>query len=313
MSQMLVYFTFVVINMAGADGDDADLLSFRSSIGDGNGVLHMWEGRNPCSGSWASVTCYCGSVASVCLDTASLTGNVSFLLRLPHLCVLSLRNNALSDTLPALTHYRNARLKYLHLSHNQLTAPSTRRFLSWPPSESSTIDLPAGLLSKFPISAFDQNPGLCDSPLPDYNGRISRLAEKSPVLSPSLNSSSEHISSPRSLTKVGLIVLLAIGVGNLLVIAIGVAVIVRGEDLRLDCLLKASAEVLRKGFSGSTYKTVLEDGIIVVVKRLRAVHFSAARGGKVFDRQMRIIGRVRHPNVVSQEAFCDAHEEKLLV
>ncbi|XP_042401311.1 probable leucine-rich repeat receptor-like protein kinase At1g68400 [Zingiber officinale] len=85
------------------------------------------------------------------------------------------------------------------------------------------------------------------------------------------------------------------------------------EDLRLDCLLKASAEVLGKGFSGSAYKAALEDGIIVAVKRLSAVHFSAAQGGKVFDRQIRIIGRVRHPNVVSLEAFCDAHEEKLLV
>lgn len=375
MSPMLVYFTFVALIVAGAACDDADLLlSFRSSAGDGNGVLHTWEGRDPCSGSWAGVTCYRGRVASVRLDGASLDGNVSFLLRLPRLRVLSLRNNALSGTLPVLTHYGSARLKHLRLSHNQLSGAldaalpflaSFRvehnrftgglegllfgRIRDFNVSGNRLTGEIAGPLSEFPISSFDENPGLCGPPLPDCGGGVSRLDEMSPVSSPSPNSSSEHISRSRSLTKAGLTVLLAIGVGDLLVIAIGVAVIVGmylwlrkkllrslgsadeieiaelkgkekglicfggGEDLRLDCLLKASAEVLGKGISGSTYKAVLEDGIIVAVKRLSAVHFSAAHGGKAFDRQMRTIGRVRHPNVVSLRAFCDAHEEKLLV
>ncbi|KAG6501318.1 hypothetical protein ZIOFF_041197 [Zingiber officinale] len=253
---MLVYFTFVVINMVGADDDDADLLSFRPSIGDGNGVLHTWEGRNPCSGSWASVTCYCGSVASVCLDAASLAGNVSFLLRLPHLRVLSLKNNSLYDTLPALTHYRNARLKHLHLSHNQLMAPSTRRFLSWPPSESSTIDLPAGQAYR---SLSDRSRQLaCDRYRCGGDCQYVFVAEEE--LLKSLGSADEIEITELKEKEKGLICFKG------------------GEDLRLDCLLKVLAEVLRKGFSGSTYKVVLKEGIIVVVKRLRAVHFSAAQG-----------------------------------
>ena len=53
-----------------------------------------------------------------------------------------------------------------------------------------------------------------------------------------------------------------------------------GEELRLESLLKASAEVLGKGVSGSTYKAVLEDGIVVAVKRLSALQFPPPAGAR---------------------------------
>ncbi|GJN11268.1 hypothetical protein PR202_ga29446 [Eleusine coracana subsp. coracana] len=86
-----------------------------------------------------------------------------------------------------------------------------------------------------------------------------------------------------------------------------------GEALRLESLLKASAEVLGKGASGSTYKAVLEDGAVVVaVKRLSALRFPAGRG-KAFDRHMRVVGRVRHRNVLGLRAYCNSNGERLLV
>jgi hypothetical protein len=85
-----------------------------------------------------------------------------------------------------------------------------------------------------------------------------------------------------------------------------------GDELRLESLLKASAEVLGKGVSGSTYKAVLEDGIVVAVKRLSALQFPASRS-KAFDRHMRVVGRLRHRHVVSLRAYCNSNGERLLV
>jgi hypothetical protein len=85
-----------------------------------------------------------------------------------------------------------------------------------------------------------------------------------------------------------------------------------GEELRLESLLKASAEVLGKGVSGSTYRAVLEDGVVVAVKRLSALQFPAGRS-KAFDHHMRLVGRIRHRNVVGLRAYCNSNGERLLV
>lgn len=85
-----------------------------------------------------------------------------------------------------------------------------------------------------------------------------------------------------------------------------------GEELRLESLLKASAEVLGKGVSGSTYRAVLEDGIVVAVKRLSALRFPGGRS-KAFDRYMRLVGRLRHRHVVSLRGYCNSNGERLLV
>ncbi|KAK9052248.1 hypothetical protein SSX86_028876 [Deinandra increscens subsp. villosa] len=78
----------------------------------------------------------------------------------------------------------------------------------------------------------------------------------------------------------------------------------------LEDLLRASAEMLGKGGFGTAYKAVLDDGNVVAVKRLR----EAASGGKrEFEQQMEVLGRLRHPNVVSLKAYYFARDEKLLV
>ncbi|KAI5055754.1 hypothetical protein GOP47_0029275 [Adiantum capillus-veneris] len=77
----------------------------------------------------------------------------------------------------------------------------------------------------------------------------------------------------------------------------------------LEDLLRASAEVLGKGSFGTAYKAVLEDGAMVVVKRLREVSV----GRKEFEQQMDFVGRLRYPNLVPLRAFYFSKEEKLLV
>ena len=78
----------------------------------------------------------------------------------------------------------------------------------------------------------------------------------------------------------------------------------------LEDLLRASAEVLGKGSYGTAYKALLEDGTIVVVKRLKDV----VAGKKEFEQQMELIGRVgKHANLVPLRAYYYSKDEKLVV
>ncbi|PON78664.1 Tyrosine-protein kinase [Parasponia andersonii] len=82
------------------------------------------------------------------------------------------------------------------------------------------------------------------------------------------------------------------------------------KRFELEDLLRASAEMLGKGGFGTAYKAVLDDGNVMAVKRLK----DAQLGGKrEFEQHMEVLGRLRHPNVVSLRAYYFAREEKLLV
>ncbi|KAF5747494.1 inactive leucine-rich repeat receptor-like serine/threonine-protein kinase [Tripterygium wilfordii] len=78
----------------------------------------------------------------------------------------------------------------------------------------------------------------------------------------------------------------------------------------LEDLLKASAETLGRGTMGSTYKAVMESGYIVTVKRLKDSRYPRM---EEFRRQVEILGRLRHPNLVPLRAYFQAKEERLLV
>ncbi|GER34863.1 leucine-rich repeat protein kinase family protein [Striga asiatica] len=82
-----------------------------------------------------------------------------------------------------------------------------------------------------------------------------------------------------------------------------------GWKFDLDDLLKASAEVLGKGTFGTAYKAVMENGLTVVVKRLRDV----SMGEKEFKEKMEEIGRIDHENLVPLRAYHYTWDEKLLV
>ncbi|CAL9088709.1 unnamed protein product [Musa textilis] len=78
----------------------------------------------------------------------------------------------------------------------------------------------------------------------------------------------------------------------------------------LTDMMKATAEVLGNGGLGSAYKAAMANGLTVVVKRMR----DANRIGKeAFDGEMRRIGKLRHPNVLTPLAYHYRKEEKLIV
>ncbi|XWS17634.1 hypothetical protein CRYUN_Cryun33cG0084200 [Craigia yunnanensis] len=75
-------------------------------------------------------------------------------------------------------------------------------------------------------------------------------------------------------------------------------------------LLKSSAELLGKGSVGTTYKVVMDGGDVVVVKRVRQ---RRRRRRRDVDGWLRVIGGLRHANIVSLIAYYNSKDELLLV
>lgn len=82
------------------------------------------------------------------------------------------------------------------------------------------------------------------------------------------------------------------------------------KRFEVEELLRASAEMLGKGAFGTAYKAVLDDGSVVAVKRLKEINIG---GKREFELRMDVLGRFRHPNIVSLRAYYFAKDEKLLV
>ncbi|KAM3257373.1 hypothetical protein ACQJBY_049590 [Aegilops geniculata] len=78
----------------------------------------------------------------------------------------------------------------------------------------------------------------------------------------------------------------------------------------LESLLHASAEVLGKGWLGTTYRATLEGGVAVVtVKRLREVPIPE----KEFRGTVAALGALRHESLVPLRSYFYSKEEKLIV
>ncbi|KAL8130219.1 hypothetical protein V2J09_019374 [Rumex salicifolius] len=83
-----------------------------------------------------------------------------------------------------------------------------------------------------------------------------------------------------------------------------------GDKFDLPDLLRASAEILGSGCFGSSYKAILLNGTMMVVKRFKQMNNV---GREEFQEHMKRIGRVEHKNVVSLVAYYYRRDEKLLV
>ncbi|CAH2052462.1 unnamed protein product, partial [Thlaspi arvense] len=82
------------------------------------------------------------------------------------------------------------------------------------------------------------------------------------------------------------------------------------EKFELQDLLKASAEILGSGCFGGSYKTVLSNGLMMVVKRFK--HMNNA-GTEEFQEHMKRLGRLKHTNLLPIVAYYYKKEEKLFV
>ncbi|KAA8547128.1 hypothetical protein F0562_003596 [Nyssa sinensis] len=80
----------------------------------------------------------------------------------------------------------------------------------------------------------------------------------------------------------------------------------------LEQLMRASAELLGRGTIGTTYKAVMDNRLIVSVKRLDAGK-TAITSGEMFEGHMEAVGVLRHPNLVPIRAYFQAKEERLII
>lgn len=78
----------------------------------------------------------------------------------------------------------------------------------------------------------------------------------------------------------------------------------------LSDLMKAGAEVLGNGGLGSAYKAMMENGLCVVVKRLREMNQIKRNA---FDTEMRRLGALKHNNILTPLAYHFRKDEKLFV
>ncbi|PNY06595.1 putative inactive receptor kinase [Trifolium pratense] len=81
------------------------------------------------------------------------------------------------------------------------------------------------------------------------------------------------------------------------------------NELKMEDLLRAPAEMIGRGKNGSLYKVMLTNGIVVVVKRIKDWSISSVE----FKQRMQLLNQAKHPHVLSPLAFYVSKQEKLLV
>ncbi|KAF8082687.1 hypothetical protein N665_0810s0002 [Sinapis alba] len=85
------------------------------------------------------------------------------------------------------------------------------------------------------------------------------------------------------------------------------------KELEVEALLKASAYILGATGSSIMYKTVLEDGTVLAVRRLGENGINQQRRFKDFEAHVRAIGKLVHPNLVRLRGFYWGTDEKLVI
>ncbi|PIN03915.1 Serine/threonine protein kinase [Handroanthus impetiginosus] len=78
---------------------------------------------------------------------------------------------------------------------------------------------------------------------------------------------------------------------------------------RVNNLHLASAELLGRGTFGSTYAAAMDNGVTIVVKRLKLVSISELE----FKRNMDIVASVSHENVAALRAYYSSKKERLML
>ncbi|KAH7532545.1 hypothetical protein FEM48_Zijuj04G0031500 [Ziziphus jujuba var. spinosa] len=81
------------------------------------------------------------------------------------------------------------------------------------------------------------------------------------------------------------------------------------NELKFEDLLKAPAELLGRGKYGSLYRVIYENGMNLVVKRIKGWAISSDD----FKVRMERLDQAKHPNVMQAVAFYCSKQEKLLV
>ncbi|CAL9187787.1 unnamed protein product [Musa hybrid cultivar] len=282
----------------------------------------------------------CSSLAYLDLSQNNLTGPIpETLANLTNLQVVDFSRNQLSGTIPK----QLADLPHLlsfNISHNQLSGdlPAGSFFNKIPPS--SVTDNPGLCGSVVNLSC----PGVLPKPIVLNPNSSSGDSSSNPVLSPSNLGHKKIILSISALIAIGAAAVIALGVITITVLnlrvrsstsnsAAGLAlsdgylshspatdansgklVMFAGGDPEFSAgahaVLNKDCELGRGGF-GAVYKTVLRDGRSVAIKKLTVS--SLVKSQDDFEKEVKRLGKVQHPNLVALEGYYWTPSLQLLI
>ncbi|KAE8704461.1 putative Mitochondrial ATP synthase D chain-related protein [Hibiscus syriacus] len=291
------------------NSDEQALLQFSATIPHGREL--NWSVATPYNNFSGDITSTLPPNLEVLdLSFNSLTGNIPIAIQnLTNLTSLNLKNNSPTGLIPS---FILPRLKLLNLSYNDLngSVPSSlQRFsasffvgnhLCGPPlNQCPTITPSPSPTPTFlppPTVTFLPPPTVPENPRGDSLKKLSRHA----IIAIAVAVKGGRSEKPKEDFGSGV----QVAEKNKLVFFEGCS-----YNFDLEDLLRASAELVGKGSYGTTNKAILEEGITVVVKRLKEV--VAAK--REFEQQMEIVGRLGlHQNLVPLRAYYYLKDEKLL-
>ncbi|XP_059317951.1 probably inactive leucine-rich repeat receptor-like protein kinase IMK2 [Lycium ferocissimum] len=278
------------------------------------------------------------SLVVVNLESNNLDGEIPLdINKVRKLSVLNLRDNQFRGVVPATIGYISA-LSQIDLSHNNLTGEIPVSVDDLPNLKSFNVSynslsgpVPTHLAKEFNSSAFLGNTQLCG-----YN-----TSNPCPV-TPSAGGSKRSIKDVIILIVGSLIIIVFLVCCILLCCLIkkraeakaandvkdvpptvgevetagdntGGKLVHFGGGMMFsaDDLLCATADILGKSTYGTVYKTTLEDGNQVAVKRLRE---KITKGQREFEKEVNVLGKIRHPNLLALRAYyLGTKGEKLLI
>ncbi|WOL09833.1 putative leucine-rich repeat receptor-like protein kinase [Canna indica] len=248
-------------------------------------------------------------------------------LALPNLSNLELQDNNLSGSIPP---FEQQALRVFNVSHNSLEGRI--------PNNS--------VLQGFPTTSFAHNLELCGRPLAKPCSSAPPRSQVPPNGRPPSTSSSSKALRPWIIVLVVIAVVAVVSIGifgflyyfkrytkkpkqsaydsesvvtkkakslesipeakeNLLMFSN-----IEKATFDFDDLMRAPAELIGKGELGSTFRVTLQSGLVIVVKRL---HNIQGMRKDEFFRQMELLGKLRHENLVEIISFQYSKEEKLVV
>lgn len=264
------------------------------------------------------------------LHANNITGAIpSFLVNLTYLRTLYLHNNNLTETLPDVLGIMPA-LRILDVSGNKIEGPipatfsamNKLKFLNLSNNRLSG-EVPGGSMLRFPASSFAGNSLLCGSSLLGL-----------PACKPEEETKTDHKGSRWSAWK---ILVLSIGIFLLLkmIIALlilchclrqdrkreiqlgkeGKLVMFRGETVPKSKAMLQAVRKLRKrdivgeGGYGVVYKTVLKDGRVFAVKKLK----NCLEAAIDFENELEALAELKHRNLVKLRGYCVSPTSKFLI
>ncbi|XP_039029954.1 LRR receptor-like serine/threonine-protein kinase FEI 1 [Hibiscus syriacus] len=347
---LLILFSFILANKVRAISPDGEaLLSFRIAITSSDGMLSKWRPEDPDPCKWKGVECdnKTKRVTTLSLTNHKLSGPISpDLGKLEHLRLLMLHNNNFYGAIPSeLGNCTELRGIYLQGNYLSGLIPSELGNLS----SLQNLDISSNSLSGYIppsigklhnlVTFFIGNRGLC--------GKQINVACKDD----SGGGGSTYFGSPTSAqNQVGkrknsgkLLVSASATVGALLLVALmcywgcflykkfgknesrtlamdvsgGASIVMFHGDLphsskdiikKLETL--SEEDIIGTGGFGTVYKLAMDDGNVFALKRIVKMNEGFNR---FFERELEILGSIKHRYLVNLRGYCNSPTSKLLL